>query len=112
MTISNVEFRHPTAEEIQILLESAYDAGCTRGREEARALQGLVESPDSVGFEAGQTRTKMATMNGILDRSFTSDIRRLRHDLAELEEMVRLGAGIPGDEHRIEMIKGLFRGGA
>jgi len=50
----------------------------------------------------------VAMMNGTTNRGFTNDIKRLRRDLAELEEMVRLGAGIPGDEQRIEMIKGLF----
>ena len=32
----------------------------------------------------------------------------VRRELAELREMVRLGAGIPGEEQRIKMIKGLI----
>ena len=42
-------------------------------------------------------------------RGIAADVkRRMRRELAELKEMVRLGAGIPGDEQRIEMIKGLI----
>ena len=42
-------------------------------------------------------------------RGIADDVkRRMRRDLAELKEMVRLGAGIPGDKQRIEMIKGLI----
>jgi hypothetical protein len=35
-------------------------------------------------------------------------IRLMQRELAELKEMVRLGAGIPGDEQRIEIIKGVL----
>jgi hypothetical protein len=35
-------------------------------------------------------------------------IRLMRRELAELTEMMSLGAGIPGDEQRIDMIKGLL----
>ena len=51
---------------------------------------------------------KLATINGADKRGFADDVKRLRRDLAELKEMVRLGAGIPGDEQRIEMIKDLL----
>ena len=59
-------------------------------------------------LNADQSGMWVAMMNGIANRGFTNNLKRLRRDLAELEEMVRLGAGIPGDEQRIEMIKGLF----
>jgi hypothetical protein len=45
MRIVNAELLVPTAEEIRNLVRRAYDAGRTRGREEARELQGLVEPP-------------------------------------------------------------------
>jgi hypothetical protein len=35
-------------------------------------------------------------------------IRLMRRELAELTEMMSHGAGIPGDEQRIDMIKGLL----
>jgi hypothetical protein len=35
-------------------------------------------------------------------------IRLMRRELAELTEMMSLGAGIPGGEQRIDMIKGLL----
>jgi len=90
-------------------MQRAYDAGRTQGREEAgSALQGPVASSDGKGFNADQSGMWMAMMNGIANRGFANNLKRLRRDLAELEEMVRLGAGIPGDEQRIEMIKGLF----
>ncbi len=109
MRILNDVLREPITEEIQILMQRAYDAGRTRGREEAgRALQGPVESSDGKGLNADQSGMWVAMMNGIANRSFANNLKRLRRDLAELEEMVRLGAGIPGDEQRIEMIKGLF----
>jgi len=42
-------------------------------------------------------------------RGIADDVkRRMRRELAELREMVRLGAGIPGEEQRIKMIKGLI----
>jgi len=47
-------------------------------------------------------------MNGIYNIGVADDVKRLRRDLIELKEMVRLGAGIPGDKLRIEMIKGLL----
>jgi hypothetical protein len=40
-------------------------------------------------------------MNGIDNRSFVYAKRVMRLELAELNEMMRLGAGIPGDEYRI-----------
>jgi hypothetical protein len=46
MRIVNAELLVPTAEEIRNLVQMAYDAGLTRGREEAkRELRGLVEQP-------------------------------------------------------------------
>ena len=48
-------------------------------------------------------------MNGIDSRSKVYAKRLMRLKLSELNELVRLGAGIPGDEQRIEMIKGLLR---
>ena len=47
-------------------------------------------------------------MNGRDNCGFADNIKLLRRDLAELKEMVRLGARIPGDEQRIEAIKGLL----
>jgi hypothetical protein len=44
-------------------------------------------------------------MNGRDNRDFADKINLLRRDLAELKEMVRLGARIPGDDQRIEQIK-------
>ena len=45
MRILNTELLVPTAEEIRNLVLMAYDAGRTRGREEARLeLRGLLES--------------------------------------------------------------------
>ena len=53
----NAELLAPTAEEIRNLVQKAYDAGCIRGREEAkRALQGFVGSPNGGGSEAGEAR--------------------------------------------------------
>jgi hypothetical protein len=47
-------------------------------------------------------------MKGIDNLDFAGGVMRLmQRELAELKEMVRLGAGILGDEQRIEMIKGL-----
>jgi hypothetical protein len=40
-------------------------------------------------------------MNGIDNQGFADNVKRLRLELAELKEMVRLGAGLPGDEQRI-----------
>ncbi len=36
------------------------------------------------------------------------DAKRLRKELAELREMLRLGAGIPGDKQRIRIIESLL----
>jgi hypothetical protein len=47
-------------------------------------------------------------MNGIDNHGFADDAKRLRRELVELKEMVRLGAGVPGDEQRIEMAKCLL----
>jgi hypothetical protein len=47
-------------------------------------------------------------MNGIDNRSNVYAKRLMRLKLAELNELARLGASIPGDEQRIEMIKGLL----
>ncbi len=47
-------------------------------------------------------------MNGIDNRSFVYAKRVMRLELAELNEMMRLGAGIPGDEYRIGIILGLL----
>jgi len=74
----------PTTQEVRNLVQRAYDAGCARGREEMLALQGL---------DAGEVG---------------DDVRRLRRHLAELKQIVRLDADIPGDEQRIEMIKDLL----
>jgi hypothetical protein len=109
MTIVTGDLSVPTAEEIRNLVQRAYDAGCAQGREEARReLQGPAGSLDGAGFEAGEAGVKLATTNGVDKRGFADDVKRLRRDLAELKEMVRLGAGIPGDEQRIEMIKDLL----
>jgi hypothetical protein len=109
MGILKAEFHQPTAEEIQVLVQRAYDAGCFRGREETRrALQGLKGSANGGNLAADQVSIWMATRNTITSCSLTNDIKRLRHDLAELEEMVRLGAGLPGDQQTIEMIKVLL----
>jgi hypothetical protein len=84
MGIVNVKLPVPTTQEVRNLVQRAYDAGCVRGREEMLALQGL---------DAGKAR---------------DDVRRLRRHLAELTEIGRLDADIPGDEQRIEMIKDLL----
>jgi hypothetical protein len=47
-------------------------------------------------------------MNGLHNCGFADNFKWLRRDLAELKEMVRLGAGIPGDEQRIETLKGVL----
>lgn len=47
-------------------------------------------------------------MNAIDNRSNVYAKRLMRLQLAELNELVRLGAGIPGDDQRIKMIKGLL----
>jgi hypothetical protein len=53
MRIVNAELLIPTAEEIRNIVQRAYDAGRTRGREEAKCeLQGPEESADGAGFEA------------------------------------------------------------
>ena len=47
-------------------------------------------------------------MNAINNCSFAYAKRVLRLELAELNEMMRLGASIPGDEYRIGIITGLL----
>ncbi|MGO8844740.1 MAG: hypothetical protein ACLQFI_05280 [Methylocella sp.] len=47
-------------------------------------------------------------MNGIDNHGFADNAKRLRRELAELKEMVKLGAGLPGDAQRIEMVKCLL----
>ena len=47
-------------------------------------------------------------MNGIDNCSIVYAKRVMRLELADLNEMVRLGAGISGDDHRIEIITGLL----
>ena len=47
-------------------------------------------------------------MIGIDNCSIVYAKRVLRLELAELNEMMRLGAGIPGDEYRIGIITGLL----
>jgi hypothetical protein len=84
MGIVNVKPRLPITQEIRNLVQRAYEAGCTRGREEMLALKGLDAR------EAGD------------------NVRRLRRHLAELTEIGRLDADIPDDEQRIEMIKDLL----
>jgi hypothetical protein len=84
MGIVNEKPRLPITQEVRNLVQRAYDAGCVRGREEMLALQGL---------DAGEAG---------------DDVRWLRHHLAELSEIGRLDAEIPGDEQRIEMIKDLL----
>jgi hypothetical protein len=110
MIILNVELLEATAEEIRNFVQRAYGAGCTRGREAAkREFQALAELPEGASIEAGGAGTKVATMSGIDKRGFTDDVKRLlRRDLIQLKEMVRLGAAVPGDEQRIEIINGLL----
>jgi hypothetical protein len=109
MRIVNAELLVPTAEEIQNLVQKAYDAGYIRGREEAkRALQGFAKSRDGAGIEAGEARIAVATVNEIAKNGFAHDVKRLLRDLAELKEMVRPAARISGDEQTIVMIKGLL----
>jgi hypothetical protein len=47
-------------------------------------------------------------MNRIDNHGFADNVKRLRRDLAELKEMVKLGAGLPGDVQRIELAKCLL----
>jgi hypothetical protein len=47
-------------------------------------------------------------MSGLDNFGFADNINVLRRNLAELQEMVRLGARIPGDDQRIEAIKRLL----
>ncbi len=47
-------------------------------------------------------------MNGLDNHDFAANIKGLRRDLANLKEMVRLGARVPGDEQTIAAIKGLL----
>ena len=80
MGIENEKSLVPTAEEVRNLVQKAYDAGCTRGREEMLALQGLDAA------EAGVYGS------------------RLWRHLTELMGAVRLDADVTGDEQRVEMI--------
>ena len=43
-------------------------------------------------------------MNGIDNYGFADNAKRLRRELVELKEMVRLGAGVPGDEQRAKCL--------
>jgi hypothetical protein len=77
-------------------------------REFAEFMENLRHARDREEFERfmNEHRNRKGHPSG---RGFAGDVKRLmRRDLAELKEMVRLGAGIPGDEQRIEMIKGLL----
>ena len=47
-------------------------------------------------------------MSGLDNFGFADNINLLRRNLAELQEMARLGARIPGDDQRIEAIKRLL----
>jgi hypothetical protein len=47
-------------------------------------------------------------MSGLENFGFADNINMLRRNLAELQEMARLGARIPGDDQRIEAIKRLL----
>ena len=47
-------------------------------------------------------------MNGIDNHCFADNAKRLRRELSELKEMVRLGTGLPGDAQRKEMAKCLL----
>jgi hypothetical protein len=49
-----------------------------------------------------------STFQGLDAGKAGDDVRRLRRHLAELTEIGRLDAEIPGDEQRIEMIKDLL----
>ena len=46
-------------------------------------------------------------MNGIDNHGFAVNVRRLRRELAELNEMMKLGAGLPGKAQRVEIAKRL-----
>lgn len=46
-------------------------------------------------------------MSGFDNRGFGENFKRLRRELVELNEMVRLGAGLPGDVQRVEIAKRL-----
>jgi hypothetical protein len=83
----------PSTQDVRNLVQRAYDAGRARGREEMLALQDLVESPDGVGFDAGEAGDA---------------VKRLRCHLAELKERATLGSDIPGDKQGIEVIKVLL----
>jgi hypothetical protein len=77
-------------------------------REFAEFMENLRHARDREEFERfmNEHRNQQGRPPG---RGIAADVkRRMRRDLAELKEMVRLGAGIPGDEQRIEMIKGLI----
>ncbi len=50
----------------------------------------------------------MLALQGLDAGEVGDDVRRLRRHLAELKQIVRLDADIPGDEQRIEMIKDLL----
>ena len=50
----------------------------------------------------------MLALQGLDAGKAQDDLRRLRRHLAELTEIGKLDADIPGDEQRIEMIKELL----
>ncbi len=77
-------------------------------REFAEFMENLRRARDREEFERfiDEHRNPQGRPSG---RGIADDVkRRMRRDLAELKEMVRLGAGIPGDEQRIEMLEGLI----
>jgi hypothetical protein len=77
-------------------------------REFAEFMENLRHARDREEFERfmNEHRNQQGRPPG---RGIADDVkRRMRRDLAELKEMARLGAGIPGEEQRIEMIKGLI----
>ena len=75
-------------------------------REFAEFMENLRHARDREEFERFMDEHRQVHPSG---RGIADDVkRRMRRDLAELKEMVRLGAGIPGDEQRIKMIKGLI----
>ena len=77
-------------------------------REFAEFMENLRHARDREEFERfmDEHRNPQGHPSG---RGIADDVkRRMRRELAELKEMVRLGAGIPGEEQRIKMIKGLI----
>jgi hypothetical protein len=66
MRIVNAELLIPTAEEIRKIVQRAYDAGRTQGREEAKSdLQCPVESTDDGGFEASEAEGAVLPPNNV-----------------------------------------------